>query len=331
MTRREFITLLGGAAVAWPVGARAQQPTMPVVGFLRSATLDDDSHIVAAFRQGLKEMGFIEGGNVAIEYRAADNDRVKLAALAADFSRRPVALIVGNVLAAIAAQAATSTVPIVFATGSDPVRDGLVTSLNRPGGNVTGVSFLAAQLVAKRLELLRHLVPGASTMGVLVAPASDGTTEIRDVQAAASAIGQQLVIVEVGGGIVGVRGSNDIEGAFATFAERGAAALITLGGAYMSAIRKQVIALASRQALPASYPLREYVVDGGLLSYAPSITDAYRQVGVYAGRILKGEKPGDLPVVQATRFEFVINLKTAKALGLQIPDKLLAIADEVIE
>jgi ABC-type uncharacterized transport system substrate-binding protein len=331
MRRRDFITLLGGAAVGWPLAARAQQRSMPVIGFLRSATFDDESHIVAAFRHGLKEMDFIEGENVAIEYRAAGNDRVKLATMAADFSSRPVAVIVGNVLAAIAAQAATSTVPIVFATGSDPVRDGLVTSLNRPGGNVTGVSFLAGQLVAKRLELLRQLVPVASTMAVLVAPASDGTTEIRDVQAAASAIGQQLIIVGVGGSIVGVDGSNDIEGAFATFAKRGAAALITLGGAYMSANRKQVIALASRQALPASYPLREYVVDGGLLSYAPSITDAYRQVGVYAGRILKGERPGNLPVMQSTRFEFVINLKTAKALGLTVPSTLLALADEVIE
>jgi putative ABC transport system substrate-binding protein len=322
MKRRQFITLVGGAVVAWPLAARAQQPAMPVVGFLRSASLADATHLVDAFRQGLKEIGYVEGQNVAIEYRSADNDPDRLITLATDFARRPVAVIVGNVLAAIAAKAVTSTVPIVFATGTDPVRDGLVKSLNRPGGNVTGASFFGAQLGAKRLELLRQLVPTATTVAVLVAPASD--VERQDLEAAAQTIGQQL-------DIYAVAADGDIEAAFKTFVARGAGALIVLGGAFMFSNRERLVALATRHALPASYPLREFVAAGGLMSYAPSITEAYRQVGIYAGRILKGEKPSDLPVMQSTKFELVLNLKTAKALGLQIPDKLLAIADEVIE
>jgi ABC-type uncharacterized transport system substrate-binding protein len=323
MRRREFITLVGGAAV-WPLAARAQQPAMPVIGFLRSAPLTDATQLIDAFRQGLKDIGYAERQNVAIVYRSADNNRDQLTALATDFARRPVAVIVGNVLAALAAKAATTTVPIVFATGSDPVRDGLVTSLNRPGGNVTGVSFFAARLGAKRLELLRQLVPTATTIGVLVAPGSDAVSERRDLEAAAQTIGQQLIIFDVSA-------NNDIETAFTTFAARGAGALLVVGGAFMFSNRERVVALAARHALPASYPIREYVSAGGLTSYAPSIAEAYRQVGIYAGRILKGEKPADLPVIQSTKFEFVLNLKTAKALGLEIPDKWLALADEVIE
>jgi len=323
MKRREFITLLGGAAAAWPLAARAQQ-TMPVIGFLRSASLADATNLIDAFRQGLREIGYFEGQNVVIEYRSADNDPDRLTALATDFVRRPVALIVGNVLSAIAAKTVTTTVPIVFATGTDPVQDGLVSSLNRPGGNVTGVSFFAARLGAKRLELLRQLAPPATNIAVLVARAPDAASERQELEAAAQTMGQRLTISEVAT-------DQDIESGFTTFVALGAGALMVVGGAFMFSNRERIVALAARHKLPASYPLREYVSVGGLMSYAPSIAEAYRQVGIYAGRILKGDKPGDLPVMQSTKFELVINLKTAKALGLTVPDKLLAIADEVIE
>jgi putative ABC transport system substrate-binding protein len=323
MKRREFITLLGGAAAAWPLAARAQQ-TMPVIGFLRSASLADATNLIDAFRQGLREIGYFEGQNVVIEYRSADNDPDRLTALATDFVRRPVALIVGNVLSAIAAKTVTTTVPIVFATGTDPVRDGLVSSLNRPGGNVTGVSFLAERLGAKRLELLHELVPTATSIAVLVARSPDATSEQQELEAAAQSIGQRLTIFQV-------NTDHDFEAAFAAFVARRAGALIVIGGAVMFSNRDRIVALAARHKLPASYPLREYVSAGGLMSYAPSITEAYRQVGVYAGRILKGDKPGDLPVMQSTKFELVINLNTARALGLTIPASLLALADEVIE
>jgi putative tryptophan/tyrosine transport system substrate-binding protein len=257
VNKRQFITLLGGAAAAWPRAARAQQPAMPVIGFLRSASLTDATQLIDAFRQGLKDIGYAEGQNVAIEYRSADNNRNQLAALATDFARRPVAVIVGNVLAALAAKAVTTTVPIVFATGSDPVRDGLVTSLNRPGGNVTGVSFFAARLGAKRLELLRQLVPAATTIAVLVAPGSDAVSERRDLESAAQTIGQRLTIVDVSA-------NDDIESAFTTFAARRAGALLVVGGAFMFSNRERIVALAARHALPASYPVREFVSAGGL-------------------------------------------------------------------
>src|SRR5450759_2789806 len=325
MQRREFITLIGGAAVAWPIGAGAQQPTMPVVGFLRSPSLADATHLVIAFRLGLKEAGFVEGQNVAIEYRSAENDRDKLTALVSDFTRRPVVVIVGDNPSALVAKAVTTTVPIVFATGGDPVSDGLVASLNRPGGNVTGVSFISGVLGPKRLELLRQLVPRAKTIAMLVNPSTAETvTERSDVQAAAQAIGQQLIILDVSS-------DRDIETAFATFVQRGAGALLVGTGGFMFSNRERLVALAARHALPANYFLREFVVAGGLMSYGTSITDAYRQVGIYAGRILKGEKPANLPVMQPTKFELVINLKTAKALGLTVPPTLLTSADEVIE
>ena len=325
MRRREFITLLGGTAAAWPFAARAQQPTMPVVGFLRSATLADVPHWVAAFRQGLKEAGFVEGQNVAIEFRSADNQLDRLPALVADLIRQPVAVIVGNTDAALAAKAATTTVPIVFASGSDPVRDGLVASLNRPGGNVTGLVYFAAVLGAKRLELLRQLVPRATTIAVLVNPNTPLTeAERKDVQTAAQAIGQQLIIFDISS-------DRDIETAFAAFVQRGAGALLVGTGGFLNSNRERIAAVANRHALPASYSQREGVVAGGLMSYGPSISDAYRQAGIYSGRILNGEKPADLPVIRSTKFELVLNLKTAKALSLTIPPSLLVAADEVIE
>jgi putative tryptophan/tyrosine transport system substrate-binding protein len=308
MRRRDFIKVVAGSAITRPLAARAQQPAMPVIGFLRSATLADATNLMTAFRQGLQETGYVESQNVAIEYRFAENDRDKLTALVSDFTHRPVAVIVGNRVAALAAKAATATVPIVFATGSDPVKDGLVSSLNRPGSNITGVSFFAAAVGAKRLEQLRQLVP-STTIAVLESPDSE---DGRDVEAAARAVGQKLIVISA-------TNASEIEAAFAAFVQQGAGALITTSGAFTFSHRQEIVALAARYALPASYGVREYAKAGGLMSYAPSITDAYRQVGVYAGRILKGEKPGDLPVVLSTKFEFVINLKTAKRLGLTVP------------
>ena len=324
MTRREFISLLGGGAVAWPLAARAQQPAMPVVGFLRGGTVDDVPQRVAVFRQDLKEAGFVEGQNVAIELRSADlYDR--LPALVADLIRRRVAVIVANYPAAIAAKTATTTVPIVFVTGADPVRDGLVASLNRPGGNVTGVSFISADLGAKQLGLLRELRPGAARIAVLV-DRQWPTTErfLSELRAGASATGQQLIVLDVSS-------DHEIETAFTTLVQRGAVALLVGSGTFVYSHRKRLIELAARHRIPAIYAWREAVAVGGLMSYASSITDAYRQAGVYAGRILKGEKPGDLPVILPTKFEFAVNLKTAKALGLDIPATVLARAGEVIE
>jgi len=324
MRRREFLGVLGGAA-AWPFAARAQQAALPVVGFIRSASLADATHLVTAFRQGLKEAGFVEGQNVAIEYRYADNQIDRLPVLVAELIRRPVAVIVGNNIAAPAAKAATSTIPIVFVSGGDPVIDGHVASLNRPGGNVTGVVFISGVLGPKRLELLRQLVPKATTIGLLVNPINPNTeAERRDVQAAAQALGQQLIILDVSS-------ESEIEPAFATFVQRGAGALLVGTGPFFLSNREQVVALAARHALPASYSQREPVVAGGLMGYGSSLTDAYRQAGIYAGRVLKGEKPADLPVMRSTKFELVINLKTAKALGITVPLIMQMTADEVIE
>jgi putative ABC transport system substrate-binding protein len=295
---------------------------MPVVGFLRSVSLADAADLVTAFRQGLKETGYTDGQNVVIELRSAEGHLDRLPALVDDLIHRPVAVIVGNLNAALAAKAATTTIPIIFASGSDPVRDGLVASLNRPGGNITGVAFLVTGLGAKRLDLLRQLVPKANLIAMLVNPGSvDTEAERRDVQAAAQRLGQQLIVLDASS-------DRDIETSFATFVQRRAGALIVGAGAFLFSNRERLVALAGRHALPAIYP---DPVAGGLMGYGPSIVDAYHQVGIYAGRILKGDKPGDLPVMQSTKFDLVINMKTAKALGLTIPPGVLAIADEVIE
>jgi ABC-type uncharacterized transport system substrate-binding protein len=324
MIRREFLFGLGATA-SWVVAALAQQPALPVIGFLRSTALENATERIAAFRRGLGEAGYIEGKSVAIEYHSADNRPDQLTALLADLIRRRVALIVTNTPAALAAKAATTTIPIVFATGSDPIRDGLVPSLSRPGGNITGISFFGSVLGSKRLQLLRQLAPNARNIGFLVNPSSPETeAERADIEAAALAVGQKLITIEA-------RSEHDIETAFDTLAHREAGALISGGGTFLYTHRQRIMALAARKALPAIYSNREYVQAGGLASYGASAIDAYRQAGIYAARILKGEKPADLPVTQPTTFEFVLNLRTAKTLGLEIPPNLLALADEVIE
>jgi putative ABC transport system substrate-binding protein len=325
MRRRQFIILVGGAAVAWPLAARTQQSAMPLVGFVRSESLADATNLVTAFRNGLKEAGFIEGQNVGVEYHSGESQAERLQSVVAELIRRPVSVIAGNSLAMLAAKAATATIPVVFASGGDPVQQGLVASLNRPGGNVTGVVFITGTLGTKRLELLRQIAPKATAIGMLANPNTTETeAERTDVQAAAQAIGLQLIIVDVGS-------DSDIERAVAALVQRGVGALLVGAGGFMTSRRERVVALATRHALPAMYDLREFVTAGGLMSYGTSITDAFRQVGVYTGRILKGEKPADLPVMQSTKFELVLNLKTAKTLGLAIPPSLLALADEVIE
>ena len=323
MRRREFITFLGSAAVTLPHAARGQ-PTMPTIGFLRVTSAADSAHLAAAFRQGLKELGFVEGQNVAIEYRFAENRRDRLPALAGELIERRVAMIATD-QAVREAKTATSTIPIVFILGADPVADGLVTSLNRPGANVTGIVFFSSQLGAKRVELLRRLVPTATTLGVLAYPASpEDKTERSQIEAAAATAAQQLVIADA------VR-ENEIDNAFAMFAEKRVGAVLVGSGPFFRSHKERILGLAARYALPASYSLREYVEAGGLMSYGTSITNAYREAGIYAARILKGEKPADLPVMQSSKFEFVINLKTAKALRIDVPQSLLVAADEVIE
>jgi putative ABC transport system substrate-binding protein len=325
MNRREFITLIGGAAAACPHAVRAQQPAMPVVGFLSTTRHDEFADRAAAFREGLKQAGYIEGQNVVIEQRSTEGQYDQLPALIADLVRQQVALIVGNTPSALATKVATTTVPIIFVTGGDPVRDGLVASVNRPGGNITGVSFMTAELGAKQLGLLHELRPGAARVAVLVDPKWPLTEGlVSELRTAASAVGQQIDVLYVSS-------DREIEAAFTTLVQRGASALHVGVGSFLSSQRDLIVALAARHRIPAIYNWREAVAAGGLMSYAPSINAAYRQAGIYAGRILKGEKPADLPVMQPTKFELVINLTTAKALGLDVPDRLLALADEVIE
>lgn len=326
--RRKFIAALGGSAVAWPPVARAQQTMMPVVGFLSSRSLDDSKRLVAAFRTGLQTGGgFVEGENVAIDYRWAEGQYGRLPGLAADLVRRGVAVLVatGGEPSALAAKAATSTIPIVFTTGGDPVKFGLVASLNRPGGNATGVSLLTEAPEGKRLGLLKELAPNAAVFGVLIDPNYPGhEAHRRDVQEAARAIDRQIQFANA-------RDDRELEVAFATLVEQGATALLVTADPFFDTKRARIVALAAQFKLPTIYQLRDYVLAGGLMSYGISITDGYRQVGIYAGQILKGAKPADLPVYQSIKFELVINLKTAKALGIKISDNLLSIADEVIE
>jgi putative tryptophan/tyrosine transport system substrate-binding protein len=326
MKRRAFILLLGGAA-AWPLAARAQQPVMPVVGFLSSRSADDSARVVAAFREGLGEIGYVDGRNAAIEFRWAQGQFDRLPALAAELVRRPVAVLaaVGGFQTPRAAQAATNAIPIVFGIGEDPVKEGLVPNLNRPGANVTGATFFTALLGAKRLGLLRDLVPKAEMVGLLVNQhTSQGQGQIRDVQQAARDLGLRLLVLNGGS-------DENIETAFAGLAAQGVAALLVGADPFFDTRRDQLIALVARHRVPAVYQFRDYALAGGLMSYGANITDLYRQVGLYVGRILKGEKPADLPVMLPTKFELVINLKTAKALGIDISANLLTLADEVIE
>jgi len=326
MKRREFITLLGGA-VAWPLAARAQQAALPVVGFLSSRSADDSARVVAAFREGLAETGYIDGRDAKIEFRWAQGEFDRLPALAAELVHRPVAVLaaVGGFQTPRAAQGATNAIPIVFGIGEDPVKEGLVPNLNRPGSNVTGATFFTALLGAKRLGLLHDLVPKAEVVGLLVNQnTSQGQGQIRDVQRAARDLGLGLIVLNGGS-------DGDLEAASASLAQQRVAALMVGADPFFDTRRVRLIALVAQHQLPAIYQFRDYALAGGLMSYGASITDLYRQVGVYVGRILKGERPADLPVMLPTKFEFVLNLKTARALGIEIPANLLTLADEVIE
>jgi putative tryptophan/tyrosine transport system substrate-binding protein len=327
MKRREFITLLGGIAAAWPLAVRAQQPAMPVIGFLHPASPDTIADRLRGFRQALKEAGYVEGENVAIEYRWAEEQIDRLPALAAELVRRRVAVIAtaGGPTAAFAAKAATTTIPIVFVVNEDPVRLGLVASLARPGGNLTGINFLSGELVAKRLELLRELVRAVSRLAVLVNPSTgNAETIVKDLETAARAIGAQTQVFNASSG-------REIDTAFAALVGERPDALFVGPDPFFLSRRVQLVNLASRHAMPATYSTRDFAEAGGLMSYGTNLTDIYRQAGVYTGRILKGAKPVDLPVLQATKFELVINAQTARMLGLTVPDKLVALADEVIE
>ena len=326
MRRRDFIKGIAGSTVVWPLAARAQQSAMPVVGFIRTTSAAASTPLVAAFRKGLAEAGLVEGKDVAIELRFADDDFGRLPALASDLVRRGVAVIVGNNFAVPAIRSVTTTIPVVFVGGDDPVRTGLVTSLNKPGANITGITSLSYALTAKRLQLLHELAPKSAAIAVLLDPhAAELVPEEREAKEAARALGRDILVVQAGT-------VPDLEAAFATISRARPGALLVGAGAFLSRSQhQQIVAFAARQALVAIYLLREAVVAGGLMSYGTSQLGTYRQAGVYAARILKGEKPADLPVLQPTKFELVINLKTAKTLGLAIPSGVLAIADEVIE
>ena len=330
MKRREFITLLGSAAAAWPLAALAQQPAMPVVGFLNAASPDLFAHVVRAFHLGLSETGYVEGRNVAIEYRWAENQYDRLPELAAELVRRRVSVITtgSSTLAALAAKAATTTLPIVFLMGSDPVQFGLVASLNRPGGNLTGITTLNLEMTPKRLQVLRELLPTTTIMAVLVNPTNAPATvetEVRQVQAAAHTLGLQMVHV------LQASTERDLDSAFSTLIQRRAGGLVISADTFFSGKSVELAALASRHAVPTISPYRDFVTAGGLMSYGGSVTELYRLAGVYTGRILKGEQPADLPVQQVTKVQLAINLKTAKALGLTVPTSLIGRADEIIE
>ena len=328
MKRREFILALGGAAVAWPLAARAQQPAMPVIAFLRTGSADASVRFAAAFRKGLNKTGYVEGQNVTVEYHWLDGQYNDLSALMSDLVRRQVAVIatIGTAQVALAAKAATTTIPIVFGEGEDPVRLGLVASLARPGGNATGINFFATEVVAKRLRLLHDLVPKAVRVAVLVNPSNAAVAEItlREVQEAAPTIGLQIQVLNA-------TTIGEIDAAFATFARERPDALLVTGDAFFASRRGQLATLTAENKIPAAYSIRDHVVAGGLMSYGTDLADAFHQVGVYTGNILKGAKPADLPVLQPTKFEFVINLQTARTLGIEVPPGVLSIADEVIE
>jgi putative tryptophan/tyrosine transport system substrate-binding protein len=325
LNRRDFITLLGGAAATWPLAARAQQAgKLPVIGYLYAGSAEPTAYLLAAFRKGLSETGYVEGQNVAIEYRFAQNDNDRLPELAADLVRRQVTLIAtpGSTPAAIVAKAATATIPVIFGIGNDPVQSGLVASLNQPGGNVTGVSSMNVELGAKRLGLLHELLPGSARFAALVNP--NNPIGSGDVQAAASAIGRRIEVLPAST-------NRDIDIAFASLVQKRIDALLVIPDALFTVRRLQLVGLTLRHAVPAIFPNREDASAGGLMSYGSSFTELFRQTGIYASRILKGEQPADVPVLRASKFEFVINLQTAKTLGIEIPPTLLALADEMIE
>jgi putative tryptophan/tyrosine transport system substrate-binding protein len=326
MRRREFVTLLGGATAGWPLVARAQQSAVPLIGFLKNTAAEASTLQVDAFRRGLNEMGYDEGRNVSIEYHYADNRYDRLSSLAAGLVHRRVDLIVAaGDNPALAGKAATATIPIVFVVAGDPVQLGVVTNLNRPNGNATGVSFFSSTVISKRLGLLHSLVPKTSLFSLLVNPTnSSAEAEVAEAETAAHALGCELLIVKA-------TNTADLDMAFATLTERGVGAAVIAGDAFFINSRDQIVALAARDRIPAVYNLREYIQAGGLISYGADISDTYRQAGVYSGRMLRGVKPTDLPVMLPTKFPLVINLKSAKALGLDIPASMLAIADEVIE
>ena len=326
MRRRDFIKAVVGSMAVWPLAARAQQPAMPVVGVLNSASADGYASMASAFKKGLKETGYIEGSNVAIEYRWADDQYDRLPALAADLLGKRVTAIFANGPSAAIAKAATATIPIIFLTGDDPVRLGFVASFNRPGGNATGIAILSGELAAKRLELLRALIPDARTIAVLINPDYRPVSQRFkiDIEAAARALGLMIQFLEA-------NNESEIIGAFNSFVQTRPGALLVGPGPFLDSRRDLLVALAAQRAIPAAYETRATAVAGGLVSYGADVGDAYRQAGIYTGRVLKGEKPADLPVFQATKFELVINLKTAKALGLDVPLGLTAGADEVIE
>jgi len=327
MRRREFISLLGASAAAWPVAAHAQQATTPLIGFLSSRSPNESEALVAAFRQGLAEIGYVEGQNANIAFRWAEGQYDRLPKLTAELVKTQVAVIasVGGSVSALAAKSATTTIPIVAVAGGDPVKVGLVASFNRPGGNITVVNPSSGLFSAKRLGLLRELVPTAALIGVLLNPKfPDSATQLDDIDEAAHTVGQQIYVVNAST-------EQDIDAAFASLSQQGIGALVSGVDPFFDTRRDKIIALAAHHAVPTIYGQRAYAVAGGLMSYAPSFTEAYRQAGIYVGRILKGEKPADLPVVQPTKYELVINLKTAKALGLKVPVSMQLLADEVIE